>query len=147
MTFVKFHPNQTRRPNFNTIFNEIMNHSFPTVATNQGLKTRPATNVVETNESFELALAIPGLSKEAINIDIEKEVLTISAKKENTEEKEDKKYMRQEFNYADFKRVFQLPETVDTLAIDAKYQNGILTLVLPKKEEAKDKGPQTINVK
>ncbi len=98
--------------------------------------TAPAVNIKDNVDGFELELAIPGGKKEDFKIAVENDILTISseAKSENKEEKEN--YTRKEFSYTSFKRAFTLPETVNGSKIDAKYEDGVLRLVLPKKDEA-----------
>lgn len=115
---------QRRKPVF------VSNHFGATV------HQRPAVNVLEKDDAFVIELAAPGLNKADFNIKVENDVLTIAAKKEVTP-KEGEKYTRKEFNYTQFTRTFQLPETVDTTQITAAFENGILTLNLAKKEEAK----------
>ncbi|HZJ79599.1 MAG TPA: Hsp20/alpha crystallin family protein [Dysgonamonadaceae bacterium] len=99
--------------------------------------TLPAVNVKEKKDGFEIEMSAPGLKKEDFNVDLSNSVLTIScAKKEEDETKdEDGRYTRQEFSYQSFSRSFNLPETVDHEKIDAKYEDGILKLNIPKKEE------------
>lgn len=107
---------------------------------------RPLVNVVENTEDFKLEVAAPGLKKEDFEISIDKDQLIISAKEEHKTETEQENYSRREFNFTSFKRSFYLPETVDATAIGAAYENGILTVTLPKKEEAKEKGPRVVEV-
>ena len=99
--------------------------------------TLPAVNVKEKKDGFEIEMSAPGLKKEDFNVQLTNSVLTISCtKKEEDETKdEDGRYTRQEFSYQSFSRSFNLPETVDHEKIDAKYEDGILTLSIPKKEE------------
>ncbi|WP_420319925.1 Hsp20/alpha crystallin family protein [Flagellimonas sp.] len=96
----------------------------------------PAVNIKDNTDGFELELAVPGGKKEDFKIEVDNDVLTISneARSENNENAEN--YTRKEFTYASFKRAFTLPETVDGSKIDAKYEDGVLKVVLPKKEEA-----------
>lgn len=105
----------------------------------------PAVNVVETEKEFEVEMAAPGLDKKDFNITVENGILSITCEKE-TETQEDKKnYMRKEYNYTGFSRSFTLPENIKTEKVDARYENGILKLVLPKAVEAKVK-PKAIEV-
>lgn len=103
----------------------------------------PAVNVLETEESFQIELAAPGLKKEDFKVNIHENTLTISTEK-TTEATG--KYTRREFNFSTFKRSFTLPKTVDSEQIVATYTDGILGLVLPKKEEAKPKEPRSIEI-
>jgi HSP20 family protein len=97
----------------------------------------PAVNIKEDNDKFVLEMAAPGMKKNDFHISVEKDVLTISS--ERKEEKEEKKdnYARREFYYNSFSRSFNLPESIDLENIKADYKNGILNIVLPKKEETK----------
>ncbi len=98
--------------------------------------TVPAVNIKDNVENFELELAVPGGKKEDFKVEVDNDILTISseAKTESKETKEN--FTRKEFSYTSFKRAFTLPETVDGGKIDAKYEDGILRVTLPKKEEA-----------
>jgi HSP20 family protein len=102
----------------------------------------PATNISETDQAYNLEMAVPGFSKEDFRIDLEKDILTISTIKEGEVKKEDKAemnfYMR-EFGHCNFSRSFKISEAVDKDGIKAEYQNGILVVSLPKKEEVKIK--------
>ncbi|SHI78374.1 heat shock protein Hsp20 [Mesonia phycicola] len=110
----------------------------------------PAVNIQETEDNFLVEVAAPGKKKEDFNIELNNDVLTISseAKKENTETKEEAtgKFTRREFSYSTFKRAFSLPETVDSSKINASYENGVLLINLPKKEEAKVQAKRFIEV-
>ncbi|ULQ53323.1 Hsp20/alpha crystallin family protein [Flavihumibacter fluvii] len=97
----------------------------------------PAVNIEEQKDDFLVSLAAPGLKKEDFNISLDGNMLTISCEKEERKEEKDKKYNRKEYNYSSFSRSFTLPDQVNTDKIDAKYEDGLLKVVLPKKEEAK----------
>ncbi len=95
----------------------------------------PAVNIKEENDKFVLEMAAPGMKKDDFQINLDNYQLTISSeKKEEKKEKEDN-YTRREFLYSSFSRSFTLPKTVDIEKIKADYKNGILNIVLPKKEE------------
>lgn len=98
--------------------------------------TVPAVNVVENDQNYAVSVAAPGLKKEDFHIDLSGNMLTISAEKEEEKEEKEGKYNRKEYNYSSFSRSFTLPEEVNREQIDAKYADGVLKLVLPKKEEA-----------
>ncbi len=109
----------------------------------------PAVNVKETEGGFELEVAAPGLKKEDFKVELNKDVLTISSEKEykNEEKDQEGKYTKREFKYQSFQRSFRLPEgVVNGEKIQAKYENGILYLSLPKREEAKPKAARLIDV-
>ena len=99
--------------------------------------TVPAVNVMEHKDEYLVTVAAPGMKKEDFKIDLDGNLLTISSEKEETKEDKDEKFSRKEYNYSSFCRSFTLPETVLRDKIDARYEEGILKLVLPKKEEAK----------
>ncbi len=110
--------------------------------------TLPAVNIKESDIDFAIELAAPGKSKEDFNIEIDHNVLTISSDEKT--EKEDKenggKYTRREFSYTSFRRAFTLPDTVNSENINATYENGILHVALPKREEALPKPKRLIEI-
>lgn len=107
----------------------------------------PAVNVKETDEGFQVELAAPGLVKEDFNIELDNDLLVISSEKKSESESEEKgKYTRKEFSYTSFKRSFTLPETADANKIEASYENGMLLIKLPKKEEAKVQPKRLIEI-
>lgn len=108
----------------------------------------PAVNIKETDVSFGIELAAPGKKKEDFNIEIDHNVLTISSEEKNEKEEKDNegKYTRKEFSYSSFRRSFTLPETVNSDAIQANYETGVLHIVLPKREEALPKPKRLIAV-
>jgi len=111
---------------------------YPVVKRNNYFSNTPAVNISEDDEQFTIELAAPGLDKKDLHINLNDDLLTISAecKEENNEEQEGK-WTRQEFNYRSFCRSFSLPETVDNDKIKAVHKNGILTIHIPKMEENK----------
>ena len=97
----------------------------------------PAVNIIETDKQYNVSVAAPGMKKDDFKIDFEGDMLTISAEREETTEEKDKQYNRREYNYSSFSRSFTLPEEVKRDKIEAKYEDGLLNLVLPKNETAK----------
>ncbi len=95
----------------------------------------PATNIKETEDAFEVELSVPGYNKEDFNLKLDNELLTISAKIEDKKEETTEKYTRKEFASRSFSRTFTLPDTIATEEINAKYDNGILRVTLPKNKE------------
>ena len=135
MTLVKFGKDQKSivNPFFNDVYS-LLNDSF----LNEKVATRtPAVNISETDNQFEVDLAIPGLSKEDIKINLDKNVLSVSADKKTETVDEDKKFTKREYSFNSFSRSFTLPESADHSKIEADYTNGILKLTITKKEEAK----------
>jgi len=102
-----------------------------------GMSARvPAVNIRETDKSFVLEVAAPGYKKEDFSVNVENDLLTISCNQENRVEENEKDYTRKEFSYSSFTRSFTLPESVNADNIKGSYENGILTVELPKKPEA-----------
>jgi HSP20 family protein len=110
--------------------------------------TIPLVNIKEGNENFEVEMAAPGMDKNDFKVELDGNMLTITSEKEiRNEEKDGERYSRREFSYQSFQRSFQLPkEVVDADRIEAKYENGVLRLVIPKKEEAKPRPPKMIQI-
>lgn len=106
----------------------------------------PAVNIKETDTSFGIELAAPGKKKEDFNIEIDHNVLTISSEEKTEKEETEGKYTRKEFSYSSFRRAFTLPETVNTENIKASYENGVLHVALPKREEALSKPKRLIEI-
>ena len=109
--------------------------------------TLPSVNIKESNDDFEVEVAAPGFSRNDFKIELNHHLLTISSEKEiENETKEDQQFSLREFSYQSFSRSFTLPNTADSEKIGAKYENGILRIVIPKKEEAKPKPPRQITI-
>jgi len=137
-------------PTFKNLIESFFESDFPLMG-NQLSKfigsTIPSANIKETNENFQIELAVPGIKKEDIKIDLDQDVLTISSeqKEEKTEERDN--YTRREFNYSSFSRSFYLPEIADTDKISAEYKDGVLNILIPKKESAIKKPQKRIEIK
>lgn len=99
--------------------------------------TVPAVNITEDKDQFIVSMAVPGMKKNDFNIDLEGNLLIISSEKEDIKEEKDEAYTRKEYSYSSFSRSFTLPEEVNKEKILATYEEGILKLMLPKKEEAR----------
>jgi HSP20 family protein len=106
----------------------------------------PSVNIIEGKEDFRIEVAAPGFEKKDFKIDLNNNVLTISSEKEVKDEVTDSKYMRREFSYSSFQRSFALPNTVDAEKINASYKDGVLNILIPKKEEAREKPARTIRI-
>lgn len=131
--------------NYPSFFNALFNENE--VLNQNGLKqSTPAANVSEADEAFQIELAAPGFKKEDFKINVDGKNLTISTSKTEEGEEANEKFIRKEFSFSTFERLFYLPKSVDVDKIEASYIDGILTLTLPKKEEAKAKEPRLINV-
>ncbi len=125
---------------FPSFFDDVFTKEFfNKSAKRNGFNTLPSVNIKETEKAFELDLAAPGLDKKHFKIELVEDKITISAHQEmTTEEKnETESFSRKEFNYHSFSRSFVLPEKlVDKELINASYENGILKVIIPKKEKA-----------
>ncbi|MFK7773502.1 MAG: Hsp20/alpha crystallin family protein [Saprospiraceae bacterium] len=131
----------------NSIFDDLFNNSFSNFVGSDFASNVPSVNISESADNFKIELAAPGLQKENFNINVEKNTLTISAKKkEEANDTDGEKFTRKEFSYSTFSRSFQLSEDVESNAIAANYESGILAILLPKKEEAKELPPRAIQV-
>ena len=110
--------------------------------------TIPAVNIKETADNYEVQVAAPGMTKSDFNVELEGNTLTISSEKQSeNEQNQDFRYTTKEFSYQSFSRTFTLQkEVVDTEKIWATYENGLLNLTIPKKEEARKKGPRRIEI-
>lgn len=157
-------------PEFNALFHDFfdVDRFFPHLSTPPGLQQMrqgPAVNILENDAEFRIEVSAPGMKKEDFSIDMEENRLTISAERRyahqegNGNEKAGKsknskdnggsneRYTRREFGYSQFSRSFMLPENVDPERIEANYQDGILQLTLPKREEQQRKQRRQINIK
>lgn len=110
--------------------------------------TIPAVNIKETAENYAVEVAAPGMSKNDFKVELDGNTLTISSEKNaQKEEKDGERYFRKEFSYQSFQRTFNLQkDVVDIEKIEAKYENGLLLLLIPKKEEVKQKAPRLIQI-
>ena len=147
MTLVK---RETTWPSFPSLFDGLLsrdwmdwnNSNFSNTNT-----TLPAVNIKETSDEFTIQVAAPGLDKKDFKINLENNQLTISSEKEEPKKEENENFMRREFSYQSFQRSFNLGENlIDGNKISAKYTDGILSIVLPKREEVKPKPPREIKI-
>jgi HSP20 family protein len=122
--------------NINSFVDELLNQLPATVGKELGLNV-PPVNIHETADAFHVEVSAPGLSKEDFKISLEKGLLTISYEKKAEAEQKDYKTHRREFTVSSFKRSFTVEDKINVDGIQAKYENGVLKLLLPKKEEVK----------
>ncbi|MDR0263011.1 MAG: Hsp20/alpha crystallin family protein [Sphingobacterium sp.] len=120
-------------PFVNTVFDNLFNDNF---ISDRLVSRVPAVNISESEKSFKIELAAPGLDKSDFKINVDKNLITISAEKKEETVSEEKLYSKKEFNYSSFSRSFTLPETVDYSNIEAAYEGGLLVLTVGKKEDA-----------
>lgn len=134
-------------PVFNDrFFNEFFNNT-PTARKSHANRWSPAVNIKETEDNYQLELAVPGFQKDDFKIEVNEGILSVSTEHKTVSDEETKdKYTRREFRFSAFKRRFTLPETANDADISATYQDGILNLVVPKKEEAKPQPARLIEI-
>ena len=108
-------------------------------------ENQPAVNIRENEQNFTIELAVPGLEKKDIKIDINEDILTVSSEKKSETEEENNGYKRKEFSFSSFTRSFTIPENVNRDKIGASYKDGVLAVELPKEPE-KDKITRQIKV-
>lgn len=129
-------------PSFENIINELMHTNVSDIVTHKNIKyTSPAVNVQQTEDKFVLEMALPGMSKKEVSLNIENDILTIASVKEIDK---DIKYRLREFNYGTFERKFRLSDKIDQSSIAAKFTNGVLIITLLKKPE---QAPKTVTIK
>jgi HSP20 family protein len=107
----------------------------------------PSVNLKETDSKIEVEMAAPGMKREDFKVEIDNDILMISSEKEEEKEEKKENYIRREFNYQAFNRTFSLPDTIDENKIEANYKDGILHVVVAKKEGAKKRALKTIPIK
>jgi HSP20 family protein len=130
-----------------SLVEEFFNHEMPyNWNRNWASSTMPAVNIAENNDEFRIEVAAPGLNKDDFKLNLENDVLSISVNKEEKKEENEGKYTRKEFSYTSFCRTFTLPESVNSENISASHKDGILTIHVPKREEAKPKPAREIAV-
>jgi HSP20 family protein len=139
MSLTKWNNSDVMFPAFSNVLDEFLGDF--TSRSGSMDKAIPAVNILETENDFMLEVAAPGMSKEQFNLYVDHKQLTISA--EQKEEVNKGKYARREFNYKSFKRSFLLPDFVDIEKVNATYEDGVLKIVIPKREEVK---PRTIDI-
>ena len=151
MTLVKVNPRKAAcaRPvhnPFNQLFNDFFNTSLSDLNDHDVTHTKPGANIMDYGEGYRIDLALPGMDKKDIDLNVDNHLLTVKANKV-AESSEGETFRRREFKYGTFKRTFRLPETIDHGQIAASMKHGVLEITLPKKEEALPKAPVQVKVK
>jgi HSP20 family protein len=136
-----------RRSNlaFPSLMNEIFKPDWFGGMENLGANL-PAVNIRENEKDYELELAVPGMKKDDFNVEVDNNIMTISAEVNTETDVSEENYTRREFSFTSFKRSFTLPETINEDKIKASYVDGILKFTLPKKEEALPKPKRMIAI-
>ncbi|NHM06279.1 Hsp20/alpha crystallin family protein [Flavobacterium sp. CYK-4] len=142
MNLVKRNPNNF----FPALMEEFFRPDWMGGSQNPNALSVPPVNIRETETAFEVELSAPGKQKEDFNIEIDNDMLTISSEHKTENTTEEGKYTRKEFSFSAFRRSFTLPETVKSDDISASYENGILKISLPKREEALPKPKRLIEI-
>ena len=137
---------RTNNDLFPTFFDDFFGRDvFNTRYANTLRTSTPAVNIREDENAYHVELAAPGVDKKDFKIELDNDLLTISyEKKENKEDQG--AYTKREFSYQSFSRTFNLPKSVENSKIAAKYNDGVLHLDIPKKEEAKQKPSRLISI-
>lgn len=137
-------------PSMNPLFGNFLSDDFFNWPATNAERTRgysPAVNIAEDENGFTLDIAAPGLKKEDFDIKVEHEMLTISAEVKTENEDKTPNYTRKEFGFTSFKRSFRITEDqINQEEITARYENGVLSIALPKKEEAKPQPARAISI-
>ena len=141
MSIVKFNHAPVQK-SFGNLFDEFFNELPAFSGREWNNWNFPPVNIHETTGAYHVELSVPGRSKEDFKINVDNGLLTISFEKREEAKNEDYKTVRREFSYRSFKRTFNLDERIDAEKIEAKYENGLLKLLLPKKEETKEAAKQ-----
>ena len=132
-----------QNPDFNSLFDELI---FNQDWKNQKLSL-PAVNIIEADDHFYIELATPGMKKSDFKIEVEEGVLIISSDTDTQSNETETSFTRKEFGYHSFKRSFNIPDTIYVDRISATYKEGILTVSLPKKEEALPQPKKLVSIK
>ena len=132
MGLIKYNTNDYRPTSFRSFVDRFFNEDF-----NGGSlpSFTPKVDIAETENEFEVQLHLPGLKKEDIKIDLDKDRLSISGERKFENEKSEKNFHSVESYYGSFSRSFFLPDTINKDEVDASYVDGILTVKLPKDEK------------
>lgn len=147
MNLVRFN-----NPRYNTnrvLVDELFNNFFKNDYHEDYAKncsSKPATNVFETEKEFKIEVLLPGFKKEDVQLNYQNNLLTIKVEKEEEKSSDEFKYAHREFEAFNFEKQYQIPKSVDDEKINAKFENGVLNIELPKKEEALEKAPVEIKI-
>jgi HSP20 family protein len=112
---------------------------------NEEIATVPSVNIADEAQAFEVEVALPGINKKDVNIEVYNNNLIISSEKKYEKKEKDRNWMRREYGYASFQRIFELPENADQDMVQAKMKNGILSIKVAKKKGADVKKQIAVN--
>lgn len=132
---------------FDQVFDQMLTQQFPNFTEQTGIDflkgAYPKCNIIDTTEDVQVIAEIPGLTRDEVSIKVENGVMTISGKQASMIKDDEVKYIRRELKHSSFKRSFELGDTLDPTKISANFENGILNITIPKKEESL---PKTIDI-
>jgi HSP20 family protein len=138
MTITKYRTRPYPGSPFNALMNEFLSGDIGRVTGMDAPgRSTPAVNIIEREDHFELRMLAPGFTREDLKLNVENDLLTISAEKKNEELQQNERYTRREFSFNSFKRSFNLPEGVPVERITANFEDGVLHLNIPKAEQEK----------
>jgi HSP20 family protein len=147
MNLIRYNPLKQKNtlPGF---FEDFFNKNLSDFVGNDFTSNTPSVNIIEEDDIFRIEVAAPGLTRKDFSIEIKDDRLLVSGKREmKTEENEEGKYRRREFNYSSFSRSFYIPETVNQDEINANYDNGVLSISLNKLGEVAKPVSKVIKIK
>ncbi|MBU2915951.1 MULTISPECIES: Hsp20/alpha crystallin family protein [Reichenbachiella] len=145
MSLIHYNPARTTTQGVNRFFDDIFGDNFFNTDAVQYKSFVPQVDISETDKAFELQFALPGFKKSDIKVDLNQGVLTVSGERKFEEKKDGKNYHAVETRYGSFKRAYQLPDSINDEQLDAKYEDGILNILVPK--DVKKVQQKTIAVK
>lgn len=133
-------------PSSTSLFDDFFTRDLFDWSRTEGNGLVPRVNIKDEDDGFGVEIAAPGMKKDDFRVQLDNDMLTVSSEVSNNQQEEKDNYTRKEFSYHAFRRSFYLPNTVEADKINAKYEDGILSLWIPKKEEAKKKPSRTISI-
>ncbi len=144
MTLVRWQPRQVPNPwprldALQRHFNRLFDSALTDDENMNPVEWSPRVDVVELENEYKISTELPGLKKENVKIEVQKDMLTISGEKQSEHEKKDRNIHISERVYGSFSRSFRLPSNTEPDKIKAEFKDGVLNLALPKTEEAKPK--------
>lgn len=123
------------KPRFPNIIEKFFGNKITDeAATNEDVSVIPSVNIADVDKAFEVSVAVPGLDKKDVKIEIQDNCLVVSSEKQYEKEEKNKNWMRREFGYASFQRKFELPANADQDKIQAEMKNGVLSIKVAKKD-------------
>lgn len=148
MTLLTVKPENGRLtfPRFSSFIDGFLENEFENLSRKELFKTPALVNIKDAKDSYRIEVAAPGFKKEEFSIKVEGNILSLSAESKTETEAIEEKFTRKEFNFNSFTRSFTLSKNIDATKVAATYENGILYVTLPKKEEAKENASIEVKV-